>query len=112
MDDTLPPGPGSSRPLRILLLCSSFNGLCQRVWTDLHAAGHRVTVHLAADEPTLQAAVDAADPDLVLCPLLRERVPATVWRARPTIVIHPGPKGDRGPSALDWAIMDGEPAGG
>lgn len=112
MDDTLPPGPGSSRPLRILLLCSSFNGLCQRVWTDLQAAGHRVTVHLAADEPTLQAAVDAADPDLVLCPFLRERVPATVWRARPTIVIHPGPKGDRGPSALDWAIMDGEPAWG
>ena len=51
-------------------------------------------------------------PDLVICPFLRERVPAEVWRACPTIVIHPGPKGDRGPSSLDWAIMDAEPVWG
>ena len=108
MDNTPPAGSRRTHPLRILLLCSSFNGLCQRVWTELRAAGHRVTVQLAADEPTLKAAVDAADPDLVLCPFLRERIPETVWRARPTVVIHPGPKGDRGPSALDWAIMGGE----
>lgn len=105
MNDLPAAGHRRTRPLTILLLCSSFNGLCQRVWTDLCAAGHRVTVQLATDEPSLQAAVDAADPDLVLCPFLRERIPAAVWRNRLTIVIHPGPKGDRGPSALDWAIM-------
>jgi putative two-component system hydrogenase maturation factor HypX/HoxX len=108
MDETPSAGPRRSHPQRILLLCSSFNGLCQRIWTELSAAGHSVTVQLAADEPTLEAAVDAADPDLVLGPFLRERIPETVWRARPTVVIHPGPKGDRGPSALDWAIMGGE----
>jgi putative two-component system hydrogenase maturation factor HypX/HoxX len=112
MDDMAPAGPRRTHPLRILLLCSSFNGLCQRVWTELCAAGHRITVQLATDEPTLAAAVHAADPDLVLCPFLRERIPAAVWRARPTIVLHPGPKGDRGPSALDWAILGGEPAWG
>ena len=112
MDDTPPARAGRTHPLRILLLCSSFNGLCQRVWTDLCAAGHRVTVQLAADAPTLEAAVDATDPDLVLGPYLRERIPETIWRARPTVVIHPGPKGDRGPSALDWAIMGGEPSWG
>lgn len=94
--------------LRILLLCSSFNGLCQRVWIELCAAGHRVTVALAADEPTLLATVRAVDPELVLRPYLRQRVPESVWRSRPTVVIHPGPKGDRGPSALDWAIMTGQ----
>jgi len=48
----------------------------------------------------------------VICPFLRERVAAEVWGSRPTIVIHPGPKGDRGPSSLDWAIMDAEPVWG
>ena len=30
----------------------------------------------------------------------------------PTIVIHPGPKGDRGLPALDWAVRVGEPTWG
>ncbi|GHF91653.1 MULTISPECIES: enoyl-CoA hydratase-related protein [Amycolatopsis] len=39
-------------------------------------------------------------------------MPEAVWRRHRTIIIHPGPEGDRGPSALDWAIMDAEPAWG
>ena len=54
----------------------------------------------------------ATDPDLVICPFLRERVPEDVWRSRPTIVVHPGPQGDRGPSSLDWAILGAEPVWG
>ena len=50
----------------------------------------------------------AADPDLVLCPFLREGSLNGVADP-PTIVIHPGPKGDRGLSALDGAVMVGEP---
>jgi putative two-component system protein, hydrogenase maturation factor HypX/HoxX len=96
------------RPLRILLLCSSFNGLAQRAWLDLRAAGHRVSVQLADDAAAMICAVSAADPDLVLCPFLRERVPEQIWTRWPTVVIHPGPKGDRGPSALDWAVMGAE----
>ena len=57
-------------------------------------------------------AVAEFDPDLVICPFLRERVPAEVWTNRRTIIIHPGPKGDRGPSSLDWAITDGAPEWG
>ncbi len=94
--------------MKILLLCSSFNGLTQRVWTELRRAGHDVSWSAPADEAELRAVVDARDPDLVLCPFLRERVPDDVWRTRPTVVIHPGPVGDRGPSSLDWAISDGE----
>jgi putative two-component system hydrogenase maturation factor HypX/HoxX len=101
-----------SPPMRIMLLCSAFNGLTQRVWTELRAAGHEVVVQLAGDDDALRVAVARSPPDLVICPFLRERVPAEVWSARPTIVIHPGPKGDRGPSSLDWAIMDGEPVWG
>ena len=94
--------------MRLMLLCSSFNGLSQRVWTDLCEAGHAVTVQLATDPAEVVAAVRALDPELVVCPYLRERVPAEVWAHRRTIIIHPGPVGDRGPSSLDWAITDGE----
>jgi putative two-component system hydrogenase maturation factor HypX/HoxX len=31
-----------------------------------------------------------------------------VWRKRVCLIVHPGIVGDRGPSALDWAIQEGE----
>jgi putative two-component system hydrogenase maturation factor HypX/HoxX len=93
--------------MRVLLLCSAFNGLSQRAWLALRARGHDVTVELALDEATMTSAVRVFDPDLIICPFLRERVPAEVWGRVRTIIIHPGPKGDRGPSSLDWAIAEG-----
>ena len=98
--------------MRILLLCSSFNGLTQRVWTDLRAAGHEVVSRTAGSEATMRGTVTAVDPDVIICPFLKERIPADIWASRPTIVIHPGPEGDRGPSSLDWAISDAEPEWG
>ena len=98
--------------MKILLLCSSFNGLTQRVWVDLRRAGHDVTWRQAVDDDTVRAAVDALDPELIICPFLRERVPDDVWQARPTVIIHPGPVGDRGPSSLDWAITEAAPEWG
>ena len=29
-----------------------------------------------------------------------------MWARYLTIIVHPGPKGDRGPSSLDWAVTD------
>jgi putative two-component system hydrogenase maturation factor HypX/HoxX len=43
-------------------------------------------------------------PDLIICPFLKERVPEDIWKGRECIIIHPGITGDRGPSSLDWAI--------
>jgi putative two-component system protein, hydrogenase maturation factor HypX/HoxX len=102
----------SGGPLKILLLCSAFNGLSQRAWLGLRARGHRVTVEMVHDPREIAAAVAAADPELIICPFLRQRVPEVVWRSYRTIIIHPGPEGDRGPSSLDWAIMDAEPTWG
>ena len=104
--------PVPARRLRILLLCSAFNGLSQRVWVELREAGHHVETQLAGDPDAVRATVEALDPDLVICPFLKERIPVEVWSSRPTIVIHPGPRGDRGPSSLDWAVMDAEPTWG
>jgi putative two-component system hydrogenase maturation factor HypX/HoxX len=93
--------------MRILLLCSAFNGLSQRAWLELRARNHEVTVELAVSEAAILAAVERSQPDLIICPFLRQRVPADVWTRYRTIIVHPGPKGDRGPSSLDWAIMEG-----
>ncbi len=96
--------------MRILLLVSAFNGLTQRVWCHLTDAGHDVGVELApafATPEELTAAVEEIDPDLILAPFLKHRVPREVWDRWPTVVVHPGPVGDRGPSSLDHAILDG-----
>lgn len=98
--------------MRILLLCSAFNGLSQRAQALLRAHGHQVTVQTVHDPEVITAAATATDPDLIICPFLRHRVPDAVWRKYRTIVIHPGPKGDRGPSSLDWAVMGAEPIWG
>jgi putative two-component system hydrogenase maturation factor HypX/HoxX len=94
--------------MKILLLCSAFNGLTQRAWLELRDRGHDVTVELASSETAMVSAVELFEPDLIVCPFLRERVPSQVWEHYRTIIIHPGPKGDRGPSSLDWALSDGE----
>ncbi|WP_045747677.1 enoyl-CoA hydratase-related protein [Actinoplanes rectilineatus] len=93
--------------MRILLLVSAFNGLSQRVWCTLRDAGHQVGVLLATSERDIIDGVRLSAPDLILCPHLTDRVPTRVWRQWRTIVLHPGPVGDRGPSSLDWAIAEG-----
>ena len=93
--------------MNVLLLASAFNGLTQRVWLDLRRSGHEVSVELALSPAVMREAAVLVDPDVIICPFLRERVPAAVWRHWPTVVVHPGPEGDRGPSSLDWAIAEG-----
>src|SRR4051794_32456018 len=95
--------------MRVLLLVSTFNGLSQRVWCALRESGHDVGVLLASGEQDIIDGVRAARPELILCPYLTHRVPEQVWRRHRTVIIHPGPVGDRGPSSLDWAITDAAP---
>jgi putative two-component system hydrogenase maturation factor HypX/HoxX len=95
----------SLAPSRILLLCSAFNGLSQRIWCELREAGHYVTVEVATGAANIREAATLAEPDLIICPYLTHRVPTDVWQRWRTVIIHPGPVGDRGPSSLDWAIL-------
>lgn len=94
--------------MKILLLSSAYNGLTQRAHIELEAANHQVSIELALSDEGMCQAVELFQPDLILCPFLKQRVPESIWRHYTTIIIHPGIKGDRGPSSLDWAIMDGE----
>lgn len=98
--------------MKILLLVSGVNGLTQRVWCALDRAGHDVNVHVAERQDEMRAAAREIEPDLILCPYLKAKVPEDVWRTWTTIIVHPGPVGDRGSSSLDWAMTNAEPAWG
>lgn len=93
--------------MKILLLASSFSGLCQRVLRELILSGHSVEQHYGMDETRLLAQIDHFGPDLIVCPFLTHRIPETVWRKHRCLIVHPGIEGDRGPSSLDWAISAG-----
>ena len=98
--------------MRILFLTRSFNGMAQRLYLELTALGHEVSVELdIADAVTIEA-VELYRPDLVIAPFLKRAIPEAVWRHTVCLIVHPGIVGDRGPSALDWAIVDGERAWG
>ncbi|MDH0342966.1 hydrogenase maturation protein [Chromobacterium haemolyticum] len=94
------------RSLKIILLSSAFNGLTQRAWLELRQSGHQVSVQLFTNEQEVSANIQQSGADIVICPFLKDRVPETLWRdsSRPVVIIHPGIVGDRGASALDWAI--------
>ncbi|MEU7721341.1 enoyl-CoA hydratase-related protein [Streptomyces tibetensis] len=89
----------------ILLVASAFNSLSQRVFAELSDEGHHVDVVLASHGPdAVRDAVRETSPELIVAPMLKSALPEDVWRDRTCLIVHPGPPGDRGPSALDWAI--------
>ncbi len=94
--------------MRVLFLCYRFNSLSQRLYCELTERGHEVSVELDVHPELTVEAVELYKPDLVIAPFLRRKIPAEVWKRVKTLVVHPGIRGDRGPSALDWAILRGE----
>jgi putative two-component system hydrogenase maturation factor HypX/HoxX len=69
--------------------------------------GHTVVVVIASSEEVMLEAVERERPDLIVAPMLKKVIPASIWQHYTSIIIHPGIKGDRGPSSLDWAILNG-----
>lgn len=98
--------------MRVLLFASAFNSLTQRVFAELRDDGHQVAVELALGEDSFRVGVRRHRPRLVIAPMLTTAVPRDVWSALPCLIVHPGPVGDRGPSSLDHAILDGAPSWG
>jgi putative two-component system protein, hydrogenase maturation factor HypX/HoxX len=94
--------------MRILLLTHSFNGLTQRLAAQLAADGHELSIEFDIADAVTQEAVDLFRPDVVIAPYLRRAIPDSVWSRVPCLIVHPGVVGDRGPSALDWALQDGQ----
>ena len=93
--------------MRILLLTHSFNSLTQRLFAELVARGHELSVELDIADSVTEEAVALFRPDVIVAPFLKRAIPASVWKSVVCLVVHPGIEGDRGPSALDWAITNG-----
>ncbi len=93
--------------MRILLLTHSFNGLTQRLFAELAADGHQLSVEFDIANAVAEEAVALFRPDVVVAPFLKRAVPESIWSRHLVLIVHPGIVGDRGPSALDWAIQRG-----
>ncbi|MCW8878712.1 MAG: enoyl-CoA hydratase-related protein [Kangiellaceae bacterium] len=92
--------------MKILIFATAYNGLCQRIHKELLNASHRVCFELSPDSNTMLQAFKNFQPELIICPFLKHRIPDSIWSKIPCLVLHPGIVGDRGPSSLDWAITN------
>ena len=94
--------------MRILLLTHAFNSLTQRLGAELQRCGHVTSIEFDIADSVAEEAVALFKPDLIVAPYLRRAIPESIWMQHVCLVVHPGIVGDRGPSALDWALQDGE----
>jgi putative two-component system hydrogenase maturation factor HypX/HoxX len=93
--------------MRILFLTHSFNSLTQRLWLELTARGHEVSIEFDISDSVTEEAVALWQPDVIVAPFLKRAIPVSIWSRHMCLIVHPGIVGDRGPSSLDWAIQEG-----
>ncbi len=94
--------------MRILFLTHAFNSITQRLFVELRDQGHEVTVEFDINDDVTLEAVSLFKPNLIIAPFLKRAIPERIWQENVCLIVHPGVRGDRGPSALDWAILNGE----
>ncbi|HAR64082.1 MAG: hydrogenase maturation protein [Candidatus Margulisiibacteriota bacterium] len=94
--------------MKILFLTHSFNSLAQRLFVELKKHGHEMSIEFDINDSVSVKATELFQPDIIVAPFLKRAIPETIWKNYICLVVHPGIKGDRGPSALDWAIMNSE----
>ncbi len=92
--------------MKIVFFTTAHNSLSQRAFVELVDRGHTVIVVIASCEEVMREAVEREQPDLIVAPMLKKVIPASIWQKYLCLIIHPGIKGDRGPSSLDWAILN------
>ncbi len=98
--------------MRILFLTSAHNSLSQRLLIELTERGHEIRVCVVATDEEMIAAASREAPDLIIAPMLKIAIPKEVASRHRCLIVHPGIKGDRGPSSLDWAIANDEKSWG
>ncbi len=91
--------------MRILLLVTTFNSLTQAFYTRLKERGDEVAVAYAISESQMLEEIESFAPELILCPFLKAYLPPSIYERFPTYILHPGPRGDRGPHALEHALQ-------
>ncbi len=76
--------------MRILFIASGFNSLSQRLFVELTAKGHEISVELDIDDAVSQEAVDLYAPDLILAPFLKRAIPESIFSKHVCLIVHPG----------------------
>jgi len=94
--------------MKILFLTTAHNSLSQRLHIELSERGHEVAVTIAASAAAMETGVEEHAPELIIAPMLKAAVPESIYSKHVCLIVHPGIRGDRGPSSLDWAIRNGE----
>ncbi|KAK4206065.1 hypothetical protein QBC37DRAFT_461465 [Rhypophila decipiens] len=90
--------------MKILFLCTAHNSLSQRLFIAL-AETHTISIEYALSDTTMVEAATLFQPHFIICPFLTARVPQEIYQQFLTLIVHPGPPGDVGSSALDWLLV-------
>jgi putative two-component system hydrogenase maturation factor HypX/HoxX len=98
--------------MHILFLTSAHNSLSQRLLIELTERGHEIRVCVVASGEAMMDAICGDAPDMIIAPMLKIAIPQEIWSRYLCLIVHPGIKGDRGPSSLDWAIANQEKSWG
>ena len=91
--------------MKILFITDAFNGMAQRLWIELDRRNHEVQVHIPTATDETISAVNEYGPRLIIAPFLTSKIPKEIYDKYVCLIVHPGIKGDRGASSLDWAIL-------
>ncbi|MDF1877348.1 hydrogenase [Sulfurimonas sp. SAG-AH-194-L11] len=91
--------------MKILLLVTAFNSQTQAVYTKLKDSLHEVSVCFHRVEEQTLKEIEAFEPELILCPFLKSYISSQIYDAYPVYIFHPGPRGDRGPHSLEYALQ-------
>ncbi len=94
--------------MKIAFITTGFNGMAQRLWIDLDRLNHEVYVVIAGDTHQMIAEISSYQPEIVIAPFLTTKIPKEIWSKYICLIVHPGIRGDRGASSLDWAILNDE----
>lgn len=92
-----------------MLISSAYNGLTQKIDKVLCRRGYDTSFQAATTDSEMRAAVDSFKPDIIICPTLMKAIPEDIYNRIKCLIVHPGIKGDRGPSSIDWAILNESP---
>lgn len=92
--------------LNVLFIVSGHNTMSQKAFCLLTSSLRcRVTIELHSNDKLIER-VTAHQPDLIICPFLTRSIPSQIFHNYMTLIIHPGPVGDRGRHSVDRWVLE------
>src|SRR6266566_4466317 len=67
--------------MKIVFFTTAHNSLSQRAYVELVDRGHTVIVVIASSEDVMLEAVEREHPDLIVAPMLKKVIPASILQA-------------------------------